>query len=380
LNILDGYSVNVRNNYIHHTIQTQYTTQFSAYRQDFHQHAMDPYLLWQIIHDANIQEANDAVQEPSPQPKVKIDIQVHVQSLDDLISIAERNAYDESKEYNIDLKALHIIQPELKRLNGMIGLASVKTSILRQLMYFLQGFTEDGDYKHTVLTGPPGTGKTEIAKILGNMYSKIGVLKKNTFKKVTRTDLVAGYLGQTAIKTRKVLDECMGGVLFIDEAYSLQNDDSYAKECVDTLCEALSDNKNDLMVIIAGYKAELDNSFFRINSGTRSRFIWRFDIEPYGPKELFLIFQHLATSRNWTVEENVKVKWFETNKQYFKDNGRSMEQLFSYSKISHARRIYGKDISLRKILICDDLNDGLSLYKEYGNTLQNDNISMGLYI
>jgi replication-associated recombination protein RarA len=324
-------------------------------------------------------EANIYI-EPLSEPPEKIEIQVNVQSLDDLMSIIEKNVYDSTKEYNIDLKALHIIRPELKQLNSMIGLASVKTSILRQLMYFLQGFAEDGDYKHTVLTGPPGTGKTEIAKILGNMYSKIGVLKKNVFKKVTRTDLVAGYLGQTAIKTRKVLDECMGGVLFIDEAYSLQHDDSYAKECVDTLCEALSDNKNDLMVIIAGYQSELDNTFFRINSGIRSRFIWRFDIEPYGTKELFLIFHHLATSRNWTVEGNLKQKWFETNKQYFKDNGRSMEQLFSYSKISHAQRIYGKDISLRKTLTCEDLNDGLLLYKEYGNTTKNDNISMGLYI
>jgi Holliday junction resolvasome RuvABC ATP-dependent DNA helicase subunit len=377
LKILDGYSMNLKNNRIHKTIQTQYETQFSAYRQDYIFNT-DSYLLWQVIHEANI------IHSDTPNPlKVKVDIQVNIQSIEDLLSIIESNVYDSSKEYNIDLKALHNIKPELKQLNSMIGLESVKTSILRQLMYFLQGFADDpkdGDYKHTVLTGPPGTGKTEIARILGNMYSKIGMLKSNVFKKVTRTDLVAGYLGQTAIKTRKVLDDCMGGVLFIDEAYSLQYDDSYAKECVDTLCEALSDNKNDLMVIIAGYQSELDNTFFRINSGIRSRFIWRFDIEPYGTKELFLIFKHLATSRNWSVDENLKQKWFETNKQFFKDNGRSMEQLFSYSKISHAQRIYGKDISLRKMLTCEDLQEGLSLYKEYGNTMKNDNISMSLYI
>ena len=134
------------------------------------------------------------------------------------------------------------------------------------------------------------------------------------------------------------------------------------------------------MVIIAGYQCELDNSFFRINSGIRSRFLWRFDIEPYDTKELFQIFQYLATSRKWIVDATIKLKWFETNKQYFKDNGRSMEQLFSYSKISHAQRIYGKDISLRKTLTCEDLHDGLSLYKEYGNTAKNDNISLSLYI
>ena len=364
--------MNLKNNRIHKTIQIQYETQFSAYRPDYCR-IQDTYQKWQTIHEENI---------ITHQPE-KIDIQVNVKSIDDLLFIIENHAYDCTKEYNIGLKALHIIQPELKQLNSMIGLVSVKMSILRQLMYFLQGFADDpkdGDYKHTVLTGPPGTGKTEIAKILGNMYSKIGVLKKNVFKKVTRTDLVAGYLGQTAIKTRKVLDECTGGVLFIDEAYSLHNDDSFAKECVDTLCEGLSDNKNDLMVIIAGYQCELDNSFFRINSGIRSRFLWRFDIEPYDTKELFQIFQHLAISRKWIVDATIKMKWFETNKQYFKDNGRSMEQLFSYSKISHAQRIYGKDISLRKTLTSEDLHNGLLLYKEYGNTAKNDNISLSLYI
>lgn len=379
LETLDSYSNNLRNNRIHKTIQIQYDTQFSTYRNNHKQKDYtDTYQLWQSIHEASIIHPETALTSPM-EKKEKKDIQVNVQSIDDLLSIIENNIYDSTQEYNIDLKVLHHIKPELKQLNSMIGLVSVKSSILRQLMYFLQGFAEDGDYKHTVLTGPPGTGKTEIAKILGNMYSKIGVLKNNVFKKVTRTDLVAGYLGQTAIKTRKVLDECMGGVLFIDEAYSLQYDDTYAKECVDTLCEGLSDNKNDLMVIIAGYQNELDNTFFRINSGIRSRFIWRFDIEPYGTKELFQIFLHLAANRKWAVDEKIKQKWFDTNKLYFKDNGRSMEQLFSYSKISHAQRIFGKDISLRKTLTCEDLHDGLSLYKEYGNTVKIDNISMSLY-
>jgi stage V sporulation protein K len=94
----------------------------------------------------------------------------------------------------------------------------------------------------------------------------LGILKNNVFRKVTRNDLVAGYLGQTAIKTKNVIQDCLGGVLFIDEAYAMANsyeDDSFSKECIDTLCEALSDHKNNLMVIIAGYENELNNSFFR---------------------------------------------------------------------------------------------------------------------
>jgi len=95
---------------------------------------------------------------------------------------------------------------------------------------------------HAVIYGPPGTGKTEVAKIMGKIFSNLGILKNNVFKKVTRDDLVAGYLGQTAMKTKDVIKSCIGGVLFIDEAYALGNSekrDSFAKESIDTICEAL---------------------------------------------------------------------------------------------------------------------------------------------
>jgi chromosomal replication initiation ATPase DnaA len=344
----------------------------------------DIYLRWQKEHEVEptVNSNTGVVKLRVNCKKEKVDISTSIHSFGDILDILETHPYDSSKEYNIDLKALHKIKNEIHTLNQMIGLESVKKSILRQLMYFMQGFTDDpidSDYKHTIFTGPPGTGKTEMAKLLGTMYSKIGVLKNNVFKKVTRTDLVAGYLGQTAIKTQKVLDECSGGVLFIDEAYSLQSDDSYAKECVDTLCEALSDRKNTLMVIIAGYTNELDNTFFRINSGLKSRFIWRFDIEPYKVHELFQIFQHLSSVRKWTLEDAINVNWFETKHKHFLDNGRSMEQLFSYSKIAHAQRIYGKDPTLRKTLNLDDLEMGYKLYEEYGHTKKDNNIYLGLY-
>jgi chromosomal replication initiation ATPase DnaA len=248
-------------------------------------------------------------------------------------------------------------------------------------MYFIQGFADDpndSDYKHTVFCGPPGTGKTEMAKLLGTMYAKLGVLKNNVFKKATRVDLVAGYLGQTAIKTQKLIDDCSGGVLFIDEAYSLQYDDSYAKECVDTLCEALSDRKHNLMVILAGYEADLENHIFRINPGLKSRFIWKFDIPPYSVGELFQILCNLCDKRGWSIEPNVNETWLEMKKNHFPDNGRSMEKLFSCSKIAHASRIYGKESSWRKKLSIDDLNKGFEMFQEYGNS-KKENIYLGLY-
>ena len=154
------------------------------------------------------------------------------------------------------------------------------------------------DFMHTVIYGPPGTGKTEIAKIMGNIFCNLGILKKNVFRKATRSDLIAGYLGQTAIKTRDLVTSCLGGVLFIDEAYALGNEekrDSFAKECIDTLCEALSDHKDEIMVIIAGYEKELKNCFFNYNQGLESRFTWRFHTDDYKPEELMEDFRKEGT-------------------------------------------------------------------------------------
>ena len=291
-----------------------------------------------------------------------------------MLKIINDNPYEERYSYNIDLKRLHNIKLELTLLDGMIGMDELKSTIIDQLLYFIQRLdvsSKSADFKHTVIYGPPGTGKTEIAKIIGRMYSKLGILEKNIFKKVTRSDLVAGYLGQTAMKTTKVIEECMGGVLFIDEAYSLADtgqgsSDSYSKECIDTLCEALSDHKEKLMVIIAGYKEELDNTFFRVNKGMNSRFIWRFNIESYTPIELKQIFEKQMSEQEWVWDdsEQIDVKWFESKKEQFTFYGRDMESLFTYVKVNHGRRIYGKDNSVKKRITMDDLDKGYSMYKK----------------
>jgi hypothetical protein len=299
--------------------------------------------------------------------KEKIYIEGTIGNISDLLRVLNTYSLDETKEYNIDLKKLGDIRPELEELNGMIGLEEFKTSIVDQLFYFLQDLhvshNDTSDFKHTVIYGPPGTGKTEIAKIMGRMFSKIGVLKKNIFKKVVRSDLIAGYLGQTAIKTRNVIQECLGGVLFIDEAYSLvsaSGTDSYSQECVDTLCEALSDHKHDLMVIVAGYEDEMKNTFFKANRGLESRFIWRFKINDYTSHELLLIFRKKVDDSGWSLNINgVDIeKWFNSKREHFVHFGRDMEILFLYTKISHARRIYGKPPELRKQITIVDLEAG----------------------
>jgi SpoVK/Ycf46/Vps4 family AAA+-type ATPase len=220
---------------------------------------------------------------------------------------------------------------------------------------------------HTIIYGPPGTGKTEIAKIIGSIFSKMGILTKGTFKKVTRADLIAGYLGQTAIKTRDIIKECLGGVLFIDEAYALGNEekkDSFSKECIDTLCEALSDHKDNLMVIIAGYENSLNNCFFNYNPGLQSRFTWRFKTDEYNAHDLYKIFIKKVNDGGWSLAEDsaINVKWFEKNKTHFKYYGRDIETLFAKTKIAHSRRVFCLDPSVKKLLTIKDIDKGLEIY------------------
>jgi len=334
------------------------------------------YSTWQTQHEAVIHPTDDVLKE-------KKHIETNIETIDDIIKIIEENPYDNQYEYNIDLKILHNIHDELKKINSMIGLHSLKKSVVDQLLYFIQKLHigNDGDFKHTVLYGPPGTGKTEIAKLLGVLYSKIGILKNNTFQKVTRGDLIAGYLGQTAIKTQKVIEKSIGGVLFIDEAYSLADyslNDSFSKECIDTICEALSDHKDDLMVIIAGYEEELNETFFKMNKGLESRFIWRFKMDPYSANELRNIFIKKISENNWLFETDIPIQWFEKKIKTFINYGRDMEALFTYTKISHGRRIYGKTLEYRKKLSIDDLDKGYEIFMK-NKKIVNNQVLLNMY-
>ena len=349
------------------TPQNEFNTAYKKWKED-HEYILDLILLLEQTEKKTVEK------------KTPITITCKLKTTDDLLILLQENPYDETKEYNIDLKSLHKIREELEILHDMVGLVKLKTCILNQLLYFIQGFdvmegSKFADYKHTIFVGPPGTGKTEVAKLIGKMYSKLGILKKETFKKVTRTDLIAGYLGQTAIKTRKVIDECIGGVLFIDEAYSLQNDDSYAKECVNTLCEALSDNKQDLMVIVAGYENELNETFFQINKGLRSRFLWKFTMEPYDASELSQIFNAKVIQNKWILGFDALPKWIKERKDKFLYNGRDMEQLFTYVKVSHSHRVYGLDMCEKRKISKEDMDSGFETFLENRKVSISTNIS-----
>lgn len=305
-------------------------------------------------------------------PVTFVTIDFSLNSISDLIQIAEQNPVQEGVEYNINLKTIHSIKTELCELDAMIGMHTLKKSVLEQLLYYLQGLHNGADdYKHTVIFGPPGTGKTEVAKVLGAIYSKIGVINKpcdslklsteHKFKKATRSDMIAGYLGQTAIKMKALITQNLGGVLFIDEAYSL-GDDNFSKECVDTLCEALSDQKDNIMVIIAGYENELNERFFSLNSGLESRFVWRFKIDNYSAKDLWEIFKKKVADYKWKIGNIDGEKWFKKRYDSFSGFGRDIETLLFKTKIAHSKRVYGKADSDKRVIELADLEIGYEIF------------------
>ena len=162
---------------------------------------------------------------------------------------------------------------------------------------------------HMVFTGNPGTGKTTIARILGEIYKDIGVLSKGHFVEVDRSGLVAGYVGQTAMKTSEVINRAKGGILFIDEAYSLvsSDDKDFGHEAIDTLLKAMEDNREDFIVIVAGYP-ELMQGFINSNPGLQSRFNRYIHFPDYNADELFEVFKGFCDKYEYKLDEDVEPK------------------------------------------------------------------------
>ncbi len=199
----------------------------------------------------------------------------------------------------------------LKKLDGLVGLSSVKKEI-SNLAAFLnlqirRGESNTFQGKHYVFTGNPGTGKTTVARIMADVFKTLGIVARGQLVEADRAKLVAGYSGQTAIKTNQLIDTAMGGVLFIDEAYTLKSSDgdTFGAEAIDTLLKRLEDDRGKFICIVAGYTDQM-HDFIDSNPGLKSRFTQTIHFDDYTPDELTQIFLNLAAAKNFTISDDTR--------------------------------------------------------------------------
>ena len=282
----------------------------------------------------------------------------NLNTIDDIINL-EKNEHRYGFVKNNKFLKLYKIISSLKKLNLMIGMEDIKKEIFEHIGYFIHDIQNKNELMHIIITGPPGVGKTELGIIISNIYLTLGFLTSNAFVIAKRSDLIGRYLGETAIKTQELIDSAMGGVLFIDEVYSLGNNelrDSFSKECIDTINQNLTENKGKFLCIIAGYKEEIETCFFAYNKGLKRRFPISHNIIGYNSNELYHILLKKAGEDGWKIEGNVK-KILENNLKSFKFFGGDMELLLQKAKFIAGARYLKCELNtnVEKILTYDDL-------------------------
>jgi len=255
-----------------------------------------------------------------------IDYFTLIVNLDNQISDFEKEKYEELKRLlQLDYSAVKedssntfssddSLEVTLKELEELVGLSDIKNEV-KSLINFAKvneirkekGLPTVSLSLHSVFFGPPGTGKTTIARLISKSFKSLGILKKGHLVETDRSQLVAGYVGQTAIKTKQVLDKALDGVLFIDEAYSLSNDDEFGKEAIDTILKYMEDNRDRLIVIVAGYENEMGN-FINSNPGLKSRFNKYFSFPNYSGSELLDILLRITTKNKFNMSEDATSK------------------------------------------------------------------------
>lgn len=245
----------------------------------------------------------------------------------------------------------------MRSLHDLIGLEGVKAQV--QDMVHLMKNRKDRQRvglpliemgQHLVFTGNPGTGKTTVARIVGEIYRDLGVLKKGHFVETDGRGLIAEYIGQTAEKTRAVVTEALDGVLFIDEAYALVPKDGgrdYGEEAIATLIKMMEDHRDRLVVIVAGYTDEMAQ-LLDANPGMKSRFKTKIDFPDYSAEELVQIFDHLCREHAYAPTKEARQNAADLftamhrNRQANFGNGRSVRNAFDRAVMNHARRLAGK--------------------------------------
>mgnify|MGYP002623985082 CR=1 FL=1 len=243
------------------------------------------------------------------------------------------------------------LEQYIEELNSLIGLMEVKREINILISYVrLQKMRKEEGLKtptislHMIFSGNPGTGKTTVARLFSKILYELGYLSKGHVIETSRSGMVAGYLGQTAIKTEEMVNKALGGVLFIDEAYSLASGDEYGSEAIDTLLKLMEDHRDDFVVVAAGYPKLMDK-FLASNPGLASRFNQTIEFKDYSSEELFEIFEYMCKSATYSFDGEIKSFLMEHFDECLKSeresfgNARTVRNIFERSLLFHASRI-----------------------------------------
>jgi len=296
------------------------------------------------------QNVRDKVRQLSEDGKAQLSIETEVETLEEAekkpVAVAVKTPGEEPEKPK---------EPEksgMEELNELVGLKTVKHDVEELIgLAKVRKMREEKGMKavpmslHLVFSGNPGTGKTTVARILGKLYKEIGILSTGQMIETDRSGLVAGYVGQTAIKTQKKIQEAMGGILFIDEAYMLnQKDENFGQEAIDTILKAMEDHRDEFIVIVAGY-TQLMKEFVESNPGLKSRFNKFFEFPDYTVEELQAIFElqckkyqyNLTEEADRAVREEI-IRLEESKGENFA-NAREVRNLFEKIIANQASRV-----------------------------------------
>lgn len=246
----------------------------------------------------------------------------------------------------------YTLEELLLKLKELVGLEKVKNKVYDLISYQkVQKLRKDNGLPiskntlHLAFTGNPGTGKTTVARIIGHIYKQLGLLSKGHFIEVSRTDLIAGYQGQTALKVKNVIEKAKGGVLFIDEAYSItenEHSDSYGRECLTELTKALEDYREDLVVIVAGYTEPMQK-FFNSNMGLKSRFNTFIEFDDYNEEELLEMIINLFQKNDYELDsqmiDKIKILLAKQSNNSNVSNGRFVRNIYEDIVMEHSKRV-----------------------------------------
>jgi stage V sporulation protein K len=328
-----------------------------------------------------------------------------ISSLIDVVVKLYKDPKFHTKNYSFNVKGIYDAIGALEEFNSLIGMKSAKKEMLRFIKCYSQplfinsnrrdikydkklnyhGQTQlkvdtstiynkngkclseqnNSPMLHSVIYGPPGTGKTTLGKTIARVCLNLNLCNKNTFKVVKRHDLVGGYTGQTAILTQNIINESLGGVLYLDDTY-LGDDkiNGFGKEAIDTINVALSEHKNNLICIVSGYEKQLQKYFFDVNPGLKRRFPFIYKINNYTWEELteILLFK-IKNDIKWSISDNVS-KWL-VKKQYLRDKmdkfpffGGDIETFWNKIKLYHSSRVFGSDFKLFTHITKEDIQNG----------------------